>query len=143
MKRGMPPVHPGIVLKEMYLEPLELSVTEFADKVGVARKTVSQIINEHSGISAEMALRLSAALNTTPEMWLDMQQKYDLWQAEKNVKLTKIKHLIVRTRHLPAATIAGAAESGKIIDGTKSKGIAVTKTAAARKATSKRDVTKQ
>lgn len=145
LKRGMPPVHPGNVLKEMYLDPLEVSVTDFADNIGVARKTVSQLINEHSGVSAEMALRLSAAFDTTPEMWLNMQQKYDLWEAEKNVKLTKIKHLTVRTRPMPTTTVvrAAAATSGKFIGTSKGKGITAGKVAAARKATAKDGVTKQ
>ena len=98
LKRGMAPMHPGLVLKEMYLEPLDISVTDFADNIGVARRTVSLIVNEHSGISAEMALRLSKAFNTTPELWLNMQQKYDLWNAGKKVSLTAIKHLTARTR---------------------------------------------
>lgn len=98
LKRGMTPMHPGLVLKEMYLEPLDISVTDFANNIGVARRTVSLIVNEHSGISAEMALRLSKALNTTPELWLNMQQKYDLWNAGKKVSLTAIRHLTVRSR---------------------------------------------
>lgn len=92
-KKGMPPVHPGNILKEMYLDPLGITVTDFAENIEVARRTVSLLINEHSGISAEMALRLSKALGTTPEMWLDMQQKYDLWNAGQRVALANIKHL--------------------------------------------------
>jgi addiction module HigA family antidote len=94
IKREMPSKHPGSILKEMYLDPLGISVTDFAGNIGVARRTVSLVINGHSGISAEMALRLSKALNTTPEMWLNMQQKYDLWNVGKKITLTKIKHLI-------------------------------------------------
>lgn len=71
---GITPIHQGQVLKEIYLEPLDISVTDFADNIGVARRTVSLIVNEHSGISAEMALRLSKAFNTTPELWLNMHQ---------------------------------------------------------------------
>ena len=76
----MPPVHPGEILKEMYLDPLKISVTALADNLGVARKTVSQLVNGHMGVSAEMALRLGKAFNTTPELWLNMQRNYDLWQ---------------------------------------------------------------
>ena len=93
MKRGMPPVHPGEILKEMYLEPLRVGVSEFGDILGVARRTISLIINGHSGISPEMALRLSKALNTTPELWLNMQRDYDLWHAEKNVVLKGIRNI--------------------------------------------------
>lgn len=98
LKRGMPPVHPGNILKEMYLDPLGITVTDFADNIEVARRTVSLLINEHSGVSAEMALRLSKALGTSPEMWLDMQQKYDLWSAGQRVALTRIKHLAPKSK---------------------------------------------
>ena len=83
IKRGMAPVHPGEILKGLYLEPLEINITQAAVKLGVARKTLSQLINGHMGISAEMAIRLSKALNTTPQLWMNMQQGYDLWVAEK------------------------------------------------------------
>ncbi len=79
----MTPVHPGTVLKGLYLEPMEINITQAASKLGVARKTLSQLINGHMGISAEMAIRLSKALNTTPQLWMNMQQGYDLWVAEK------------------------------------------------------------
>jgi addiction module HigA family antidote len=83
LKRGMAPVHPGVVLKGLYLDPLEINITQAAAKLGVARKTLSQLINGHMGVSAEMAIRLSKALNTTPQLWMNMQQGYDLWMAEK------------------------------------------------------------
>jgi addiction module HigA family antidote len=83
IKRGMAPVHPGMILKELYLEPMEINITRAANKLGVARKTLSQLVNGHMGVSAEMAIRLSKALNTTPQLWLNMQQGYDLWVAEK------------------------------------------------------------
>lgn len=97
LKRGMKPIHPGAVLKEMYLEPLDISVTDLASNLGVARRTVSLLVNGHSGVSAEMALRLSKAFGTTPELWLNMQQKYDLWNAGRNIRLGKIKHLKLRS----------------------------------------------
>jgi addiction module HigA family antidote len=74
------PPHPGSVLKE-YLGPL--SVTDAARHLGVTRVTLSRLLNGVAGISAEMALRLSEALGTTPELWLDMQTQYDLWQASR------------------------------------------------------------
>lgn len=79
----MVPVHPGIILKGLYLEPMEITITQAANKLGVARKTLSQLVYGHMGISAEMAIRLSKALNTTPQLWMNMQQSYDLWVAEK------------------------------------------------------------
>jgi addiction module HigA family antidote len=91
MKQKMPPAHPGEILKELYLDPLEISVTEAAGRLGVTRKTLSQLINGRSGLSAEMAVRLSKALATTPELWLNMQQAYDLWEAEKKMQKIRIK----------------------------------------------------
>ncbi len=94
MKREMPPVHPGEILKEMYLEPLTIGVSEFGAILGVGRRTISLIINGHSGVSAEMALRLSKALNTTPELWLNMQRDFDLWNAGKKIELKGIKTIV-------------------------------------------------
>ncbi len=83
MRRGKrAPSHPGGVLKRLYMEPLSLTVTQFADILGVSRKTISKITNEKGAIMPDMALRLSQALNTTPELWMNMQQAYDLWQAQ-------------------------------------------------------------
>ena len=87
------PAHPGEVLKEMYLEPLGLTVTNSAESLGVTRKTLSELINGRSGISTSMALRLSKAFGTTPELWLNMQQNYDLWKARKKTRLSKVKVL--------------------------------------------------
>jgi addiction module HigA family antidote len=83
IKRSMVPVHPGEILKGLYLEPMKITITQAAGKLGVARKTLSQLVNGHMGVSAEMAIRLSKALNTTPQLWMNMQQGYDLWVAEK------------------------------------------------------------
>ena len=80
------PPHPGEVLKELCLEPLGLTVTEAAKGLGVSRKTLSTILNGKSGISPEMAVRLSIAFNTSSESWLNQQSQYDLWQAEKHRK---------------------------------------------------------
>lgn len=74
------PPHVGLVLQE-WLEGV--SVTTAAAKLGVTRAHLSRILNGHAGISADMALRLAACLNTTPESWLAMQLNYDLWQAEQ------------------------------------------------------------
>lgn len=91
IKQGMKPIHPGQILKEMYLEPLDLNQTDAAANLGVARKTLSMLLNGRQGVSAEMALRLSKAFNTTPELWLNMQRNYDLWSAGQRVKLSQIK----------------------------------------------------
>jgi len=80
------PPHPGEVLKELCLEPLGLTVTEAAKGLGVSRKTLSTILNGKSGISPEMAVRLSIAFNTSSESWLNQQSLYDLWRAEQHRK---------------------------------------------------------
>ena len=65
------PPHPGEVLKELFIEPLDLTVTDAAKGHGVSRKTLSSIINGKAGISPEMAVRLSIAFNTSSESWLN------------------------------------------------------------------------
>lgn len=104
IKQGMKPTHPGQVLKNLYMEPLGLSQTDAADNLGIARKTLSMLLNGHQGVSAEMALRLAKAFNTTPELWLNMQCNYDLWNAGQKVKLSKIK-LFHRAKTLPAEAV--------------------------------------
>ena len=92
------PPHPGRILKGLYLEPLELSITEVAKGLGITRKTLSQLINGHHGISPDMALRLAEAFNTTPQLWLNMQQNYDLRQAERKEKPLVIRHFWTKER---------------------------------------------
>jgi addiction module HigA family antidote len=75
------PAHPGEVLKEWL--PEGMTVTMAAEQLGVSRVMLSKILNGRAGISAEMALRLSAWLGTTPEVWLEMQSARDLWEAEQ------------------------------------------------------------
>jgi len=87
------PAHPGEVLKNMYIEPLGLTVTETAKAIGVTRKALSELLNLKSGISIAMSLRLSKAFNTTPELWLNMQRNYDMIKAKKRVRLSKVKVL--------------------------------------------------
>lgn len=88
------PPHPGEVVKELCVEPLGLTVTEAAKALGISRKTFSNILNGHAGISPEMAVRLSIAFNTTSESWLNQQLQYDLWFAEKERKKLKVKKLV-------------------------------------------------
>ena len=90
------PAHPGRIVRYDCLEPLGLSVTEGAKVLGVSRQTLNNVIHGKSGISPEMAIRLSKAFGSTPETWLRMQLAYDLAQARKNE--SKIK---VRRQRLP------------------------------------------
>lgn len=85
------PSHPGEVLKEGYLTELNISVTEFAKKIKVSRQVLSAILNKKAGISPAMALKLSKALGTTPDLWLNMQMQYDLWQAKQTTNLDEVE----------------------------------------------------
>jgi len=87
------PPHPGEVLRKLYLEPMNLTVTDAARSLGVSRKAISSILNGHTGISPEMAVRLSIAFDTSAESWLNQQLQYDLWHAEKNRKSLRVKKL--------------------------------------------------
>ncbi|MCJ8268011.1 MAG: HigA family addiction module antitoxin [Psychrosphaera sp.] len=88
------PPHPGEVLKTLCIEPLGLSITEAAKALDVSRKTLSAILNGHSGISPEMAIRLSIAFDTTPQSWLNQQSQYDLWHAEQNRNALNVQKLV-------------------------------------------------
>jgi addiction module HigA family antidote len=79
------PAHPGEVLHEMYLKPLGVSITAAADALGVTRKHVSEIVNGRAPVSADMAIRLGCALSMDPEIWVNMQAQYDLWEATQKV----------------------------------------------------------
>jgi addiction module HigA family antidote len=81
------PPHPGEFIQEVYLAPNEISCRELSAKLGVAPSTLNRILKGSSGISPEMALRLSKALGRTPESWLAMQDSHDLWQAKRTVDL--------------------------------------------------------
>lgn len=76
------PTHPGKIIKEDYLQPLSLTVTKLASTLNVSRKTLSKIINENGAITPDMALRLSRAFDTSPQLWVNLQRNYDLWKAE-------------------------------------------------------------
>lgn len=82
------PTHPGAILRKDVLPSLGISQTELADRLGVSRRTVSQILHEHRPLTADMAIRLAHFLGTTPESWLNMQQALDVWELErKNAKV--------------------------------------------------------
>lgn len=81
MNRMNNPPHPGEVLQDTVLA--EISVTEFARRLGVSRVALSRVVNGRAAVSAEMAIRLTAALGGSAESWLRMQAAYDLWQASK------------------------------------------------------------
>jgi addiction module HigA family antidote len=81
------------VLRQLCLEPLNLTVTDAARSLGVSRKALSSILNGRAGISPEMSIRLSMAFDTSAESWLNQQLQYDLWHAEKNRKSLHVEKL--------------------------------------------------
>lgn len=86
------PPHPGEIIREQCLEPLNLSVTEAAKGLGVSRKTLSELLNGHSGVSSEMAVRLSKAFGSSPEAWLRLQMQFDLtkvFQRADSIQVTR------------------------------------------------------
>ena len=87
------PLRPGEFISSVYLEPSGVSGRELATNLDVAPSTLNRILNVTSQVSPEMALRLSKALGRTPESWLIMQDAYDLWQARKIVKLSRVKQM--------------------------------------------------
>ena len=87
------PPHPGEFITEVYLEPNGISGRELAVRLGVAPSTLNRVLKGSSGISPEMALRLSKALGRSPESWLAMQYNYDLWQAKQHIDLGNIRRV--------------------------------------------------
>ena len=85
------PPHPGELIREICIDPLGLSVTEAAKGLGVTRKTLSSLLNGHSGVTPIMAIRLSKAFGGSPESWLSHQLYYDLWQAQKKTKKLSVR----------------------------------------------------
>ena len=85
------PPHPGEFIKATYMDPYDLSCRFLAEKLNVAASTLNRILKKQSGISPEMALRLSKSLGRSPESWLAMQDAYDLWQVKRSAKLTGVK----------------------------------------------------
>lgn len=86
MSRMHNPPHPGEVLRDGVFTDTGITVTEFAQRIGVTRVALSRVLNGKAGISADMAVRITAALGGSAESWLHMQANYDLWQAEKSLK---------------------------------------------------------
>ncbi len=85
------PPHPGEVLRDGVFADSQISVTDFAARLGVTRVALSRVLNGRAGISADMALRLAAALGGSAQSWLHMQANHDLWNAEKSLKRSVLK----------------------------------------------------
>jgi len=92
--RKLAPSHPGAILRELFIKEYELTITEVADGIGMARVNLSAIVNERAGISPELAIKLSIAFNNTPEFWINLQSNYEMWYAEKKINRNKIKRFV-------------------------------------------------
>jgi len=87
------PPHPGRIVRQECIEPLGLTVTEAAKRLGVTRQTLNNLVNGKGAVSAEMAVRLSKAFGSSPEVWLGMQMENDLAQVEKEAGNIKVKRV--------------------------------------------------
>lgn len=92
MKRNLPPVHPGEILLEDFIKERGLTITEAAKGLGVARGNLSSIVNQHHGISSELAVKLSEAFGNTAQFWINLQKNYELWHAERKVNRNVVVH---------------------------------------------------
>ena len=89
------PPHPGQLIRHECLEPLALSITKAAEILGVTRLTLSNLVNGKNGVSPEMAIRLSKAFGSSPEVWLGIQMDYDLAQAKRNATHIKVEKAVL------------------------------------------------
>lgn len=85
------PLHPGLIVKDALIDHTGLTVTEAANHLGVTRMTLSRLLNGHSGISSEMAIRLSKFFQTSVESWVNLQTQYDIWLIRDKAKRIKVK----------------------------------------------------
>lgn len=90
--RKRKPTTPGKILHEEFLKPLDLSQKELAEHIGCDYKVINRIVNERTSVSPEMAIKLAAAFETTPNFWLNAQMAVDLWELQS--KNPKIRPLI-------------------------------------------------
>jgi addiction module HigA family antidote len=91
------PPHPGEIVREECLKPLGLSVTAAAAGLGITRKALSELLNGHTGVSPEMAIRLAKAFGSSAETWLRLQMQYDLWHAEQRAETIQVERLAPAT----------------------------------------------
>jgi len=88
------PCHPGKILKQEFLEPLGVSAIELAKVIGVPRTRIERLVKEQTAVTPDTALRLSKALGTTPEFWMNMQSNFDMASARKTVDVSDIEPLV-------------------------------------------------
>ncbi len=78
------PLHPGVVIKDILIDGTGLTISDAAQRLGVTRTTLSRLLNQHASVSPEMALRLSRLLNTSIDMWVNLQAQYDIWNIQQH-----------------------------------------------------------
>ena len=92
------PPHPGGVVRRQCLEPLGLSVSRASEGLGVSEQALSDLVSERTGISVEMAVRLSKAFGSSPETWLGMQTAYDLWHTLERIEEIEVENFAASIR---------------------------------------------
>lgn len=102
--KKLKPSHPGELIREMTLPELGITQGEFAKMLGVSRRTVNELINEHRPVTPDMAIRLSRLIGSSPGFWLRMQQAVDLWQLEHS---NLGKYANIKKLRLPETRKAG------------------------------------
>lgn len=88
------PMHPGEVLKELYLDPLDMGAIAFARRLNVPRTRIERLVKGVTSITPDTALRLARAFNTTPAYWMNMQTNYDMATASKEIDVSGIEPLV-------------------------------------------------
>ena len=91
IQRAQSPSHPGEILKEMFISERNLTITEVAKGLNMARANLSSVINGHLGISPELAVKLSEAFGNTAQFWVNLQNNYELWHAERKIDRAAIR----------------------------------------------------
>lgn len=94
-KKLLPPIHPGEILREEFMKPLGLSSNALSRRLGVTAARVNEIASERRGITADTALRLARCFSTTPEFWMNLQQRYELEVARREVGLAVEREVAV------------------------------------------------
>jgi addiction module HigA family antidote len=87
------PPHPGRIVRQECIEPLGLTIKDAAQRLGITRQTLNNLVNGKAGISPEMSIRLSKAFGSSPEVWLGLQMAYDLAEAKKNADRIKVQRI--------------------------------------------------
>jgi addiction module HigA family antidote len=101
------PTHPGEILEEHYIKPLNLNLQKLADHLGIARNTLFKIRAGTADITPQVAIFLAEAFDTTPQFWLNLQQKYDLWVEENRKAVEHVKPILKNGKLLPISHTAG------------------------------------